>query len=89
VIQDPFPRLLVDQPELAAEVKPQRTEHARDHGRLVGGEENAVARIAAEVRKLLLGEELGNRRAHLALLVPHEVREPLGAPLLGDLLEAV
>src|SRR4051812_16377086 len=86
---NPIPGLLVDQPELAAEVEPQRTKHARDHDRLVGGEENAVARIAAEVRELLLGEELGDRRTHLALLVPHEVREPLGTPLLRHLLEAL
>ena len=36
-------RVAVDQLELAAEVKPQRAEHARDHRRLVGGEEHRVA----------------------------------------------
>ena len=37
--------------------------------------------------ELLLGEELRDRRAHLALLVVDEVREPLRPPLLRDLLE--
>jgi hypothetical protein len=32
-------------------------------------------------------EELGDRRAHLTFLVEHEVREPLPAPLLRQLLE--
>ena len=53
----------------------------------VGGEEHRRGRVAAEDGQLLLGEKLRDRRAHLALLVEHEVGEPLGAPLLGELLE--
>ena len=53
----------------------------------VGGEEHRRRGIAAEDGQLFLGEKLRDRRAHLALLVEHEVGEPLRAPLLGELLE--
>ena len=45
------------------------------------------AGLAAEDGQLLLGEELRDRRAHLALLVVDEVGEPLRPPLLRELLE--
>ena len=83
------PGFAVDQLELAAEVQPQRAEHARDHGRLVGAEEHGRGRLGPERRQLLLGEELRNRRAHLALLVEHEVRETFRPPFLGERLQPV
>ena len=45
--------------------------------------------IAAEEGELVFGQELGDRRANLALLVEHEVGEPLRPPLLGERLEPV
>ena len=65
-----------------------RREHARDSQRLVGAEENCGGRLLGPDRlDQLGGEELRDRRAHLALLVEHEVREPFAAPLLRQLLQ--
>jgi hypothetical protein len=88
-VMDPEERedLLVDQPELLAQMRAQRPEDARGRRPGVGCKENRRAGIAAEARQLLLGEELRDRRAHLALLVVHEIGEPLGPPLLRHLLE--
>ena len=88
-VVDPEERedVLVDQAELLAEVAPQRAEHARGRRPGVGGEENGRRGLAAEGGQLLLREELRDRRAHLALLVVDEVREPFRPPLLGQLLE--
>ena len=83
------PRVCVDQLELAAEVQPQRAEHARRpsparrrrRARVVAGLATGTRSSSAS------DEELRDRRAHLAVLAEHEVREPLRAPLLRDLLE--
>ena len=48
-----------------------------------------VAGIAAEEGELVLGQELGDRRADLAFLVEHEIGQPLRPPLLGERLEPV
>ena len=74
-------------PSSRAEVEAERAEHARGDGRLVGGEEHGRAGLGAEARELLLGEELGDRRAHLPVLVEDEVREPLRPPLLRERLQ--
>ena len=79
--------VVVDQPELAAEMEPERPENTRGRRPRVGREEHRRGGIAAKHRELFLGEKLRDRRTHLALLVEHEVGEPLRAPLLGELLE--
>ena len=69
------------------EARPKRTEHARDLIRLVGPEEHGRARLGAERHELLLGQELRDRRARLTVLSVDDVRQPLRAPLLRELLE--
>src|SRR5688572_11168747 len=86
---DEAPGALVDQAELAAEMEAERPEHPRRDRRLAGREEDRGAGLAAEERELVLGEELGDRRTHLAVLRVDEVGEPLRPPLLRNLLEAL
>src|SRR3954447_15397613 len=90
-IRDPnqVPRLLVDQPELAAQMKAKCPEDAGDHGGPISGEKDGLPRVAAEERELLLGEELRDRRADFPLLVPDEVGEALCPPFLRDPLETI
>ena len=78
---------LVDEPELVAELHPERAEHARRHRPRVGGEEQRLPRRRANAASSSSREELRDRRAELAVLVDDDVREPLGAPLLRELFE--
>ena len=73
--------------ELAAEVRAQAAEDTRHECLVAGGEEHRRAGLGGERGQLVFGEELRDRRACLARLVVHEVREPLRPPLLRDLLE--
>ena len=66
---------------------PERSEHARDLVGLVGPEEHGRTRLGTERRELVLGQELRDRRARLTVLAVDDVREPLRAPLLRELLE--
>ena len=79
--------LVVDQPELVAELDAQRTEHARGHRPRIRGEEQRLARRRRKRLELLLGEELGDRRADLPRLVADHVGKALRAELLRALLE--
>ncbi len=79
---------LVDQAQVGAEMRAQRAEHAFDHRLAVGHEEDGRVRRGAKCLELGLGEELRDRRTHLAGLVDDEVGEPLRTPLLRELLEA-
>src|SRR6188472_1106840 len=88
-IDDPVEQLLVRRElELATEVNPHATEHARDRRRVAGAEQHGRAPLRAEGVELRLRQELRDRRADLAALVD-EVREALRAPLLRDLLESL
>jgi len=81
------PSAPVDEVELTAEMETERPQDASDHLRLVRTEQDRRRGPGAEVVELLLREELRDRRAHLALLVVHEVREPLRPPFLGERLQ--
>src|SRR6185436_6923883 len=76
-----------DQLELSAEVETKRSQHARHHRRLVGGEQDRRDGLGAEGVELLVREELRDRRADLSLLVENEIREALRPPLLRDSVE--
>ena len=65
----------------------QAAEHAGDELRLAGAEEDRRAGLGRERGELLLGEELRDRRAALAVLVDDDVGEALCPPLLRNLLE--
>ena len=82
-----------NQLEAPREVRPQRAEHALDDWLGVGGDERDRAghgsRGLAQRGDLRLGEELRDRRAHAAVGLEDQVREPLAAPLLGELGELV
>src|SRR4051794_29063868 len=73
--------------ELAAEMHPETAEHPSDEVGLAGAEENCGAGLGGERSELLLREELGDRRAPLAVLVDDDVCETLCSPPLGDFLE--
>ncbi len=86
-------RVLVEQTEALADLEARRTQQ-RLRGRLAAGtEEHAVPRLRADALgqsgPLRVGDVLGDRTAELAGLVDHDVREALGAALLGPLLPGV
>src|SRR6476646_3062698 len=83
-VRDPEPRpgALVDQIQALRKMDAQCSEHTRGHRPPVGREEERLAGPAGEGFELLRGQELRDRRADLARLVVHQVRETLGAPLL-------
>ena len=70
------------------EVHAQGAEDALDHLLGVGREQDGRAGIGPECVQFALGEELRDRRAHLARFVDDEVCEAFCAPLLRELLEA-
>src|SRR5438309_6275928 len=78
-VRDPHPAeaVLLDEPELLAEPAAECAEHAGDPVRLVGGEEDRGAGIRPECRKLLLREELRDRRPGLAVLAVDDVGKTL------------
>ena len=67
---------MVDEVELAAELEPQRTEHARHHPGSSAAKSSVVPG-RPEGLELPLGERVRDRRAHLALVVEDEIGEAL------------
>jgi len=84
-VEDLLPGL--GEAELAAEVRAQAAEDARDELLVSGREEDRRAGLADERSELGLREELRDRRARLARLVADEVGEAFRTPFLRDLLE--
>src|SRR4051794_14917625 len=84
-VEDVLPRR--GQGELTAEVDAEAAEHTCDELRVAGGEEDRRVGLARKRGELVLRQELRDRRAALAVLVDDDEGEPLGAPLLRDLLE--
>ena len=76
----------VGEPELAAEMRAQAAEHARDRRLVGGGEERRRVRLPRERRELVIRQELCDRRSDFAAVVD-EVREALRSPFLCDLLQ--
>ena len=90
---DELPLVVVDQAAAAADLQARGTEQRARLARLAGREEDRVAGARADggdqARALGLGEVLGDRSAELAVLADRDVREALGAALLGPLLPGV
>ena len=91
--EEELPLARGDQLEAPREVRSQGAEHALDHDHASAAMNATEPRLRprglADRRHLALGEELLDRRAHAPVGLEDEVREPLAAPLLGELGELV